>query len=110
MTYGNILEFKNNVITGKVLTDQHCMRIQECKEFAVCKLWFLRKIKFFIGGITICVGDGDSDICVFTKADIAIAYRPRSNRLESIAHIVVSDFNQAIEFIEENWKDPCREI
>ena len=99
--YGNIIEFKNDLITGKVLTERHCLEILECKEYAICKLWFLREIRSLTGGIIICVGDGDSDYCAFTEADIAIAYRPRSNRLKTISHITVADFNEALKYIKK---------
>ncbi len=101
MTYGNILEFKNGVITGRVLTEKHCIKIPECKEFAVCKLWLLRKLKAQINGINVCIGDGDSDACAFTEADIAIAFRPRSEKLKSVAHAVVTNFDEAEVFIEK---------
>ncbi|MCW4032862.1 MAG: HAD-IB family phosphatase [Candidatus Bathyarchaeota archaeon] len=99
--YGNIIEFKNDLITGKVLTERHCLEISECKEYAICKLWFLREIRSLTRGIIICVGDGDSDYCAFTEADIAIAYRPRSNRLKTISHITVADFDKALKYIKK---------
>jgi len=104
MTYGNILEFNNDVITGKVLTPLRCLKIPGCKEFSVCKLWFLRRLKSRIDGTTVCVGDGGSDICAFTEADIAIAYRPRNDRLKNIAHEVVSDFYDAKKVLENELK------
>ncbi|WP_455276121.1 HAD family hydrolase [[Eubacterium] cellulosolvens] len=99
--YGNIIEFKNDLITGKVLTKFHCLKISQCKEYAVCKLWFLREIRSLTGGIIVCVGDGDSDYCAFTEADIAIAYRPRSNRLKTISDTTVTDFDEALNYLKE---------
>jgi HAD superfamily phosphoserine phosphatase-like hydrolase len=99
--YGNIIEFQNDLITGKVLTEHHCLEISECREYGVCKLWFLREIRSLTGGIIICVGDGDSDYCAFTEADIAIAYKPRSNRLKTISDIAVVDFDEALEYIKK---------
>lgn len=104
MSYGNILEFNNEVITGKVLTPLRCLKIPDCKEFSICKLWFLRRLKSRINGITVCVGDGGSDICAFTEADIAIAYRPRNDRLKNIAHEVVSDFDDATKVLKNELR------
>lgn len=100
--YGNILEFKNSIVTGRILTKHRCMKIQGCREFAVCKLWYLNKLKRLVNGISICVGDSDSDLCAFTGADIAIAYKPKSLLLKEKAHKIVSNFQEAIKFLEEN--------
>ncbi|MBS7658280.1 MAG: HAD-IB family phosphatase [Candidatus Bathyarchaeia archaeon] len=100
--YGNILEFKRDRVTGKVLTKQHCMKIQGCREFAVCKLWYLNKLKYRFNGISICIGDSDSDLCAFIGADIAIAYKPKSLALKEKAHKIVSSFQEAIKFLEES--------
>jgi phosphoserine phosphatase len=104
MAYGNILEFNNGVITGRVLTPLRCLKIPDCKEFSICKLWFLRRLKSRINGITVCVGDGGSDICAFTEADISIAYRPRNDRLKNIAHEVVSDFDDATKVLKNELR------
>ncbi len=98
--YGNILQFNKNIITGRVLTPLRCLKIPECKEFSVCKLWFLRELKSKIGGINVCIGDGDSDFCAFTEADISIAYRPRSDKLRKIANFEIFDFYDAIRIID----------
>ena len=104
-TYGNILQFKNNIITGKVLTQPRCLKISGCKEFSVCKLWFLRELKSKIGGINVSIGDGDSDICAFTEADISIAYRPRSDKLRRIAHFEVFNFYEVIRVIDKELRN-----
>jgi soluble P-type ATPase len=77
------------------------LEISECREYAICKLWFLREIRSLTGGIIICVGDGDSDYCAFTEADIAIAYKPRSNRLKTKSHITIADFGEALKYIKK---------
>jgi phosphoserine phosphatase len=102
IVYGNILEFKNGLITGRVLTKRRCMKIQGCREFAVCKLWFLNKLKQLFNGVSICIGDSDSDLCGFTGADIAIAYKPKSDALKEKAHKIVLSFQEAINFLEES--------
>lgn len=102
--YGNVLEFKGGVVTGKVLTERRCMKIQGCREFAVCKLWFLNKLKRGVGGVGVCVGDGESDLCAFAGADIAIAYNPKSEKLRERAHAVVSNFKDAVNFLERSLK------
>lgn len=102
--YGNLLEFKGGVVTGKVLTERRCMKIQGCREFAVCKLWFLNKLRRSTGGIAVCVGDGESDLCAFAGADIAIAYRPKIEKLKGRASAIVSNFNDAAKFLERSLK------
>jgi HAD superfamily phosphoserine phosphatase-like hydrolase len=100
--YGNILEFKNGLATGRVLTKRRCMKIQGCREFAVCKLWYLNKLKRVVDGFSICIGDSDSDFCAFTGADIAIAYKPKSCALKEKATKIASSFQEAIKFLEED--------
>ncbi len=76
------------------------MKIQGCREFAVCKLWYLTRLKRIFNGVGICIGDSDSDLCGFTGADIAIAYKPKSYVLKEKAHKIVSNFQEAINFLE----------
>jgi phosphoserine phosphatase len=101
MAYGNIVETRDGFLTGKLLTDHRCLKIEGCKEFSTCKLWFMRRLKNLIGGFTVAIGDGDSDLCMIKEADIGIAYRPKSQVLAKTARIVVSDFAEITPILEE---------
>jgi phosphoserine phosphatase len=96
--YGNVVEMQNDILTGKLLTDHHCLRIEGCREYSTCKLWFMRKLKDTIGGFTVAVGDGESDLCMIKGADVGIAYRPKSGSIVKVAKFVASDFRE-IEYL-----------
>lgn len=100
-TYGNIAEIRGGVLTGRLLTPHNCLKIPNCREYSVCKLWFLQKFRNQFGGLAVSVGDGESDVCMTLGADIGVAYRPRSPRLKQIARIVVSDFEELIDLLED---------
>jgi len=98
--YGNLVELQDGVLTGRLLTDHHCLKLEGCREYSACKLWFLRQMKAKIGGVTVAVGDGDSDLCMIKGADLGIAYRPKSKSITKVAHLVAQDFSEAIDFLK----------
>ena len=102
--YGNLVELQDGLLTGRLLTDHHCLRIEGCREYSSCKLWFLRQMKTRIGGITVAVGDGDSDLCMIKGADLGIAYRPKSKSLAKVANLVAEDFYEVINFLKRELK------
>jgi phosphoserine phosphatase len=101
VTYGNIAEIRDGVLTGRLLTRRNCLKIPGCREHSVCKLWFLQKLRKEAGGLAVSVGDGESDVCMTLGADVGIAYRPRSPRLKQVAKLVVSDFEELIDLLED---------
>jgi len=92
VVYGNIMEIRGNTLTGRLLTDHRCLKIEGCREYSTCKLWFMRNLKDKFGGVTVAVGDGESDLCMIKEANIGIAYRPKSQSITRVAKIVASSF------------------
>jgi phosphoserine phosphatase len=92
VVYGHIVEIKDGILTGRLLTAHRCLKIKGCREYSVCKLSFMRDLRRAEKGLVIAVGDSDSDYCVMTEADISIAYRPRSKLLMQVARIHASSF------------------
>ncbi|MBS7627113.1 HAD family phosphatase [Candidatus Bathyarchaeota archaeon] len=101
LAYGNILEVKRKIITGRVSCKLGCLNIPGCRRYSVCKLRVLKSLKDELGGLSVAVGDGDSDYCMFKGADISIAYRPKTCRLIANASTTVQEFGEAIKFLKE---------
>jgi len=100
LVYGNILQFNKDSLTGRVLTVPNCLRIPGCKEYFVCKLRLVRSLQGALGGMAVAIGDSDSDYCMLSGADIAIAYRPKTERIRKQADIIVEEFKEAIAFLK----------
>lgn len=96
--YGNMVEMEDGLLTGRLLTDRRCLKIKGCAEYSTCKLWFMRKLKDKIGGLTIAVGDGESDFCAICGADIGVAFRPKTASIVGVAKIVASEYSEV-----ESW-------
>lgn len=99
--YGNIVEVRGDFLTGNLLTDRRCLKVEGCREYSTCKLWFMRKLKNKIGGLTVAVGDGDSDLCAIGGADIGVAYRPKTNSIAMVADFVASNYSEIERWLEE---------
>ena len=91
--HGHIVEMEGDILTGRLLTPACCLRVGGCREFAVCKLDLLRRLKR-AKDFSLAVGDGDSDFCVMTEADLPVAYRPRTRSLDAVTKFRVSSFAQ----------------
>lgn len=96
--YGNVVEIRDGHLTGRLLTDHRCLKVEGCREYSTCKLWFMRELAGRSRGLTVAVGDGDSDFCAISGADIGIAYRPKTDSIATVADMVGSDFSQI-----ESW-------
>ena len=101
LVYGNKLQFDSDSLTGKILTAHSCLKIPQCKQHSVCKLRFLKSLQGALEGRIIAVGDSDSDLCMLEGADIAIAYRPKNERISQKADIIVQDFKEAITYLQK---------
>jgi len=99
--YGNIMEIRGNTLTGRLLTDHRCLKIEGCREYSTCKLWFMRNLKDKFGGVTVAVGDGESDLCMIKEADIGIAYRPKNQSIARVAKIIASSFLEIRSLVQE---------
>lgn len=97
VVYGHIVEMKEEVLTGRLLTAHRCLKVKGCREYSTCKLSFMRDLKRG-EGLAVVVGDSDSDFCAMTEADVPIAYRPRSQSLVHVAKLHVSSFAE-LEYI-----------
>lgn len=100
LAYGNALQFNGDSLTGNVLTTPGCLRIPHCKEYFICKLRLLKSLQGALGGISVAIGDSDSDYCMFSGADIAIAYRPKTERVRNQADIIIEEFKEAIAYLK----------
>jgi phosphoserine phosphatase len=101
VAYGNVMEIRDGSLTGRLLTDRRCLKVERCREYSACKLWFMRKLRDRFGGLTVAVGDGDSDFCAIGGADIGIAYRPKTGSIAAVADIVGSDYDQIGSWLRE---------
>jgi phosphoserine phosphatase len=101
VAYGNTIEIHDGSLTGRLLTDRRCLKIEGCREYSACKLWFMRRLRDKFGGLTVAVGDGDSDFCAISGADIGIAYRPKTRSIAAVADIVGSDYHQIESWLRE---------
>jgi phosphoserine phosphatase len=99
--YGNIVEVRGDFLTGNLLTDRRCLKVEGCREYSTCKLWFMRKLNNRLGGLTLAVGDGDSDLCAIGGADMGVAYRPKTNSIAVVADFVASDYSHIESWLEE---------
>ena len=96
--YGNIVEMQDGLLTGRLLTEPRCLKIKGCRLYSTCKLWFMRKLSDRVGGLTLAVGDGESDFCAITEADVGVAFRPKSQPIAAVADTVASDYSEI-----ESW-------
>lgn len=99
--YGNIVEMRDGILTGRLLTDRRCLKVKGCREYSTCKLWFMRRLKDKIGGLTVAVGDDESDLCAISEADIGIAYRPKTSSIAVVADIVTSNYSEIEPWLQE---------
>ena len=96
--YGNIVEMQDGILTGRLLTKPRCLKIKGCRQYSTCKLWFMRELIDMVGGLTLAVGDGESDFCAITEADMGVAFRPKTQSIATIADTVASDYSEV-----ESW-------
>ncbi|MBS7622234.1 HAD family phosphatase [Candidatus Bathyarchaeota archaeon] len=101
LVYANRLQFNGYRLTGKVLTVPGCLKIPHCKEYLVCKLRLLKSLQSALGGVSVAIGDGDSDYCMLLGANISVAYNPKTERIKAEADAIVQDFYQAIAFLKQ---------
>ncbi len=92
LAYANTVEFKDDILTGKLLMKYPCMKIPNCKEYSLCKRRVLLELGRKFRGVTLAIGDGASDICMVQAADVGVAYNPKSQQLTDVAKFVVSNF------------------
>jgi len=101
LVYANRLQFNGDRLTGKVLTVPGCLKIPHCKEYLVCKLRLLKSLQGALGGVSVAIGDSDSDYCMLQGADISVAYNPKSERIKVKADAIVQNFYQATAFLKQ---------
>jgi len=101
LVYANKLQFNGDRLTGEVLTVPGCLKIPHCKEYLVCKLRLLKSLQGALGGVSVAIGDSDSDYCMLQGADISVAYNPKSERIKAKADAIVQDFYQATAFLKQ---------
>jgi phosphoserine phosphatase len=101
VAYGNVMEIHDGSLTGRLLTNRRCLKVEGCREYSACKLWFMRRLRDRFGGLTVAVGDGDSDFCAIRGADIGIAYCPKTGSIAAVADIVGSDYHQIESWLRE---------
>jgi phosphoserine phosphatase len=101
VAYGNVMEIHDGSLTGRLLTERRCLKVEGCREYSACKLWFMRRLRDRFGGLTVAVGDGDSDLCAIGGADIGVAYRPKTRSIAAVADIVGSDYHQIESWLRE---------
>lgn len=102
--YGNTVEVRDGSLTGRLLTDPRCLKVEGCREYSPCKLWFMQRLRDKTGGLTVAVGDGDSDFCAIGGADIGIAYRPKSSSIVALADIAGSDYHEIKTWLREEMR------
>lgn len=100
LAYGNALQFSGDLLTGNVLTMPSCLRIPHCREYFICKLRLLKSLQGALGGMSVAIGDSDSDYCMFSGADVAIAYRPKTEGVQDQADIIIEEFKEAIAYLK----------
>lgn len=101
LVYANRLQFNGDRLTGEILTVPGCLKIPHCKEYLVCKLRLLKSLQGALGGVSVAIGDSDSDYCMLQGADISVAYNPKSERIKVKVDAIVQDFYQAIAFLKQ---------
>ncbi|MEM2915422.1 MAG: HAD-IB family phosphatase, partial [Candidatus Bathyarchaeia archaeon] len=94
LIYGNAVELREGVFTGKLVIRYPCMNIPNCRKYSLCKRRVLLKLKEKICGVSVAVGDSGSDICMVQAADIGIAYNPTSAQLMNLAKFTVFSFEE----------------
>jgi phosphoserine phosphatase len=100
IAYGNMMEKRDEILTGRLLTEHRCLKIKGCREYSTCKLWFMRQLNEKINGVTLAIGDGESDFCAIGGAELGVAYRPRSQSITMVAHTVASSFSEIGPWLE----------
>jgi len=93
MCFGNKLEIKDGIITGKIEMPLNWAK-QNCKEHSICKFNILKDLieKFnFKKENVIAIGDSENDYCMLEYAGIAIAYNTQSKKLKSIPEVISSN-------------------
>lgn len=99
MVYGHKVEFSKGVFTGRLLSKYQCLEISGCKRYYICKLWFLQRVRERFEAPIITIGDGESDYCMSTKADLAIAFKPKCESLVKVAKLVVESFDELLPLV-----------
>ncbi|MEM3403148.1 MAG: HAD-IB family phosphatase [Nitrososphaeria archaeon] len=97
LVYGLDVEIINGRFTGRITSEYKCQEIRGCRRYYVCKLWFLRQCRRLFNPWTITIGDGESDFCMSTESDFAIAFNPKSKSLEGVCDLKVSSFSELLD-------------
>lgn len=96
--YGLDVEIRDNIFTGKILSDYKCLEIPLCRRYYVCKLWFIRELKKRHVCPIVSIGDSESDYCMSTEADYAIAVNAKSEKLKEVCKLNVKSFKDLLKF------------
>ncbi|MEM3871032.1 MAG: HAD-IB family phosphatase [Nitrososphaeria archaeon] len=94
--YGLDVEVRNNIFTGKIISDYKCQEIPSCRRYYVCKLWFIRELKKKYMCPIVSIGDSESDFCMSIGADYSIAVNPKSKKLKEICKLNVKSFKDLL--------------
>jgi phosphoserine phosphatase len=98
--YGNIVEMRDGLLTGKLLTKPRCLKIRGCRQYSTCKLSFMRELSGRVGGLTLAVGDGESDFCAISEADMGVAFRPKAQSIVMVADTVASNYSEVKSWLQ----------
>jgi len=96
IVYGHDVEIINGRFTGCITSEYKCQEIRGCRKYYVCKLWFLQQCRRLFNPWTMTIGDGESDFCMSTESDFAIAFNPKSKRLGRVCDLKVSSFSELL--------------
>ncbi|MHA1145405.1 MAG: HAD family hydrolase [Candidatus Helarchaeota archaeon] len=103
--FGNVLEVKNGIITGKITMPLNWAKTKDCKCHSICKFTVVKEFaeeNNIPNSRILAIGDSENDYCMLKLAQIAVAYRSKSKRLKKIPNIIISDdFHDVLNILKE---------
>ena len=88
----HLMRFDHRVATGEVVLSPAMAGRPRCSQHRCCKGSAIRQLQKSAGlvpELTLAVGDGENDICMFRAVGTAIAFRPKSADVSEAAQYVL---------------------
>lgn len=98
----HFLDFENELATGEITISPLMMSPHGCSNHTVCKSNFILHLKSYLSSslpLTLSIGNGENDTCLFKATHESFAIYPQSNKVVKAARYQISTLTDVLDYI-----------